>query len=269
MAGTEASACLFPVAGLRVAIPRGLLLQHLDPAVAEAYEVSLRQLEAFGARLIDHAVDDLVTSMSKATEHGSVASFEGAALHSDWVETETASMVDPRTSRVFSQRLNAPAHVYIRMMRLRAELAVTMNERLSAFDVMALPTTPITAPLAAPLIRDADLADQMELQVLRYPEQQRAPAFETQLQEGGVARVLEEKAFGTVRDYPNVAVSVGDGEGVPVLQGPQGPIDQRCMRLDIMLRDLVRGRRSRRLHFSDSLIQRPAPVADVTGTSRS
>jgi aspartyl-tRNA(Asn)/glutamyl-tRNA(Gln) amidotransferase subunit A len=69
---------------------------------------------------------------------------------------------------VFSQRLTVPAHVYIRMMRLRAELVVTMNERLSAFDVLALPTTPITAPVAAPLIRDADLADQMELQVLRY-----------------------------------------------------------------------------------------------------
>lgn len=168
MAGTEAYARVFPVAGLRVAIPRGLLLEHLDPAVAEAYERSLRQLEAFGARLIDHAIDDLIAGMSGATEHGSIASFEGAARHTDWLETETASIVNPRTSRVFSQRLTVPAHVYIRMMRLRAELVVTMNERLSAFDVLALPTTPITAPVAAPLIRDADLADQMELQVLRY-----------------------------------------------------------------------------------------------------
>jgi aspartyl-tRNA(Asn)/glutamyl-tRNA(Gln) amidotransferase subunit A len=168
MAGTEAHAQVFSVAGLRVAIPRGLLLEHLEPGVAEAYERSLRQLEASGAQLIDHAIDDLIAAMGKATEHGSIASIEGAALHVDWLETETASLVDPRTRGVLLRRLNVPAHAYIRMMRLRAELVAAMNERLSTFDVLALPTTPITAPVAAPLISDGDLADQIRLQAMRY-----------------------------------------------------------------------------------------------------
>jgi aspartyl-tRNA(Asn)/glutamyl-tRNA(Gln) amidotransferase subunit A len=42
-----------------------------------------------------------------------------------------------------------------------------MNERLFAIDVLALPTTPMTASLAAPLLADSALADRTELHLLR------------------------------------------------------------------------------------------------------
>lgn len=93
---------------------------------------------------------------------------KGLPLYADWLETDAVSAIEPRTSRVLLRRLNVPGHVYI-SLRFRAELILAICERLSVFDILALPTTPITAPLAAPLVRDADLADRTELQLLRYP----------------------------------------------------------------------------------------------------
>lgn len=167
MAAEEAHPALLPLSGVRIGIPRGILLDDLEPVVGEAYERSLQHLEASGARLFDQAIDDLVAQMTKATEHGSIVSFEGAALHAERLGSDAASAIDPRTSGPLRQRLSMPAHVYIRMMRRRGELAAAMNERLFALDVLALPTTPTTAPLAEPLIRDAELAGRIELHLLR------------------------------------------------------------------------------------------------------
>jgi len=169
MAGQEVQMLATPLSGLRIGLPRGLLLDDLEPVVAQAYERSLRNLEAFGARLSDHDIDDLVTGMGEATAHGSIASFEGAAVHADWLETETAAAVDPNVREPFSRRLGAPAHIYIRMMQRRGKLVSLMNERLFSIDVLALPTAPTTAPLLAPLMADAELADRTQLNLLRTP----------------------------------------------------------------------------------------------------
>ena len=170
MAGQDAQSLDMSVSGLRIGLPRGLLLDDLEPVVAQAYERSLGHLEAFGARLSDHEINDLVTEMREATEHGSIPSFEGAALHADWLGTETAAAVDPNVTIPFTRRLSVPSHIYIRMMRRRSELVKAMDERLFAIDVLALPSTPTTAPLAAPLLADAELADRTELRILRNAE---------------------------------------------------------------------------------------------------
>jgi aspartyl-tRNA(Asn)/glutamyl-tRNA(Gln) amidotransferase subunit A len=80
------------------------LLEDLEPVVAQAYERSLLHLKAFGARLSDHQIDDLVTRMREATEHGSIPSFEGAASHADWLATEAAAAVDPNVTIPFTRR---------------------------------------------------------------------------------------------------------------------------------------------------------------------
>jgi aspartyl-tRNA(Asn)/glutamyl-tRNA(Gln) amidotransferase subunit A len=167
MAGQEAQLLTMPLSGLRIGLPRGFLLDELEPVVAQAYERSVRHLEAFGARVLDHEIDDLVTRMREATKHGSIPSFEGAAVHADWLGTETAAAVDPNVSVPFTRRLSVPEHIYIRMMQWRSELVSVMNERLFAVDVLALPTTPTTAPLTAPLLADAELADRTELLLFR------------------------------------------------------------------------------------------------------
>jgi aspartyl-tRNA(Asn)/glutamyl-tRNA(Gln) amidotransferase subunit A len=118
------------------------------------------------ARLFDLAIDNLITTMNKATDHGSVASFKGL----QWcmrLESDTASAIDPGISGTLAGPLEVPVHVYIRIMQRRSELAAAMNKRLFCLDVLALPTTRTTAPLAEPLILDPELADRTERHLLR------------------------------------------------------------------------------------------------------
>jgi aspartyl-tRNA(Asn)/glutamyl-tRNA(Gln) amidotransferase subunit A len=169
MAGEEAKLAAVPLSGLRVGIPRGRLLDDLEPDVATAFERSLSLLEAAGARIFDHPIDDLVAAMAKATAPGSIASIEGAALHADWLTSDT-SAVDPRVSGPLGRRLSVPAHIYIRMLRQRRELAAAMDMRLALVDVLALPTTPMVAPPAARLMDDAALCERTEGLLLRNPQ---------------------------------------------------------------------------------------------------
>jgi aspartyl-tRNA(Asn)/glutamyl-tRNA(Gln) amidotransferase subunit A len=170
MAGEEASPPIaVPLSGLRVGIPRGQLLDDLEPAVATAFARSLRGLEAAGARIFDHPIDDLIAAMAKATQPGSIASIEGAAVHADWLRADLSG-VDPRVSGPLGRRLSMPAHIYIRMLRQRGELVAAMDERLAAVDVLALPTTPMIAPTAARLMDDAALCERTEGLLLRNPQ---------------------------------------------------------------------------------------------------
>ena len=116
-----------PLSGLRVGIPRGKLLDDLEPDVATAFAHSLKRLEAAGARIFDHPIDDLIAAMAKVTAPGSIASIEGAAVHADWL-TSDISDVDPRVSGPLGRRLSVPAHIYIRMLRQRGELAAAMDD---------------------------------------------------------------------------------------------------------------------------------------------
>lgn len=169
----EGFASLDPVqlAGLRIGIPRGLLLEDMEPMVAQGFERSLARLEAAGARLTDHSIDDLLEAMAEATGIGSIAGIEAAAVHADWLgDARRAAAVDPRVARPLARRATVPAPAYIRMMRRRAELAAAMDRGLAPLDVLALPTTPMAAPLMEPLTADRELYNRTEGLLLRNPQ---------------------------------------------------------------------------------------------------
>jgi aspartyl-tRNA(Asn)/glutamyl-tRNA(Gln) amidotransferase subunit A len=143
----------FGVAGLRIGVPRGLLLTETEPLVAEAFERTLAFLSRAGARVTDHPVDDLLAAMEAALPDGSIAAIEAAAIHADWLDSQ-AGRYDPRVHRRIVAGRPATAARYIRTMRRRAELIAAFDRRLAPIDVLALPATAITAPLMAPLQAD-------------------------------------------------------------------------------------------------------------------
>jgi aspartyl-tRNA(Asn)/glutamyl-tRNA(Gln) amidotransferase subunit A len=157
-----------PLAGLRIGIPQGRLFTELEPMVAEAFSAGLRCLERAGARIADHDIEDLLGAMAEATAPASIASIEAAAVHADWLETRAAEF-DPRVHRRIAISGQVTAPVYIRMMRRRAELVAAMDQRLQPVDVLALPTTAITALPIDALIADDDLYARGNLLVLRNP----------------------------------------------------------------------------------------------------
>lgn len=155
-----------PLSGLRIGIPRGRLFSKAERRVEEAFEACLARLSQAGARIVDHDIDDLLQGMREATAQASIASIEAAEIHADWLD-ERAGEIDPRVHYWLKRSSTIPAPLYLRMMRRRGTLVQAMDERLSPLDVLALPTTVITAPLKAPLEEDERLHNEVDGLVLR------------------------------------------------------------------------------------------------------
>ena len=168
MAGEEPAALApIPLAGIRVGIPRGALFEDTEGGVGAAFDRCLRKIELAGAHLADLSIDDLLAEMRAATRRGSIAAMEGAEVHADWLATGAPVPVDVRVSRPLARAALLPAPVYIRTMHRRTALAAAMDERLASVDVLALPTTPLTAPTIVAMTEDADLCERTEGLLLR------------------------------------------------------------------------------------------------------
>lgn len=155
-----------PLAGLRVGIPRGLLFEDTESEISAAFDRGLANIEQTGARLTDLSIEDLLADLRAATRRGSIAAMEGAEIHADWLATRASAPVDPWVSGPLSRAAAIPAPVYIRAMRRRVTLCAAMDERLASVDVLALPTTPVTAPTIVSMA-DADLRERTEGLLLR------------------------------------------------------------------------------------------------------
>jgi len=160
-----------PLAGLRIGVPHGRLLQGMEPEVEAGFERSIWLLEAAGARIVDHGIDDLVAGMAEACSNGSIAGIEAAALHADWLGDEAlAARVDPRVARTLARRAAVPASAYIGLIQRRTALARAMDERLAPIDVLALPTTPVVAPLIEVAEESLESLDRTDDTLLRNPQ---------------------------------------------------------------------------------------------------
>ena len=155
-----------PLAGLRIGIPRGHLFLETEPMVERAFAAALERLARAGARMADHSIEDLLQAMTDTTAAGSIASVEASEVHADWIES-MADLIDPRVQWLIARSGGVPAPVYIRMLRHRRELIAAMDERLRPLDVLALPTTAISAPLTAPLEADDKLYNRTDGLILR------------------------------------------------------------------------------------------------------
>ncbi|RWP36275.1 amidase [Mesorhizobium sp.] len=168
MAGEEFAALVpLPLAGLRIGVPRGVLFEDTEEEVAAAFERCARKLELAGARLADLSIDDVLADLRSATRRASIAAMEGAAVHADWLATGAATAVDPRVSEPLSRAAAVPATAYIRAIRRRTALVAAMDERLASVDVLALPTTPVTAPTIVSMTNDEALCERTEGLLLR------------------------------------------------------------------------------------------------------
>lgn len=168
MAGEEPTVLVaFPFAGLRIGVPRGVLFEDTEEGVAAAFDRCVRRMELAGAGHADLSIDDLLADLRAVTKRASIAAMEGAEVHADWLAAGATTPVDPRASEPLSRAAAVPATAYIRAVRRRTALLAAMDERLASVDVLALPTTPVTAPTIVSMTRDEDLCDRTEGLLLR------------------------------------------------------------------------------------------------------
>jgi aspartyl-tRNA(Asn)/glutamyl-tRNA(Gln) amidotransferase subunit A len=148
MAG-EAFSPLEPLAltGLRFGIAEGLPLDRLDDTVSAAFAAALVRLDGAGVQLT-HETLALLDDMAGINAKGGIAPPEACAVHRDRMARRAAD-IDPNV-RVRIERGCAVTEAdYAAMLRDRVRLVQAMDARLSAIDVLVMPTTAIVAPTIA------------------------------------------------------------------------------------------------------------------------
>ena len=157
MAGEEPRALdPAPLANLRVGIAQGAPLDRLDDTVGKRFPAALDRLEKAGVRLSAEKLP-LLDTMAEVNAKGGVLPAEALAVHRDRLGRR-GDMIDPNVRVRLERAQKITAADYIDMKRARAELIRAMDARLADLDVLAMPTTPIVAPLMSEVATPDDFA---------------------------------------------------------------------------------------------------------------
>jgi aspartyl-tRNA(Asn)/glutamyl-tRNA(Gln) amidotransferase subunit A len=140
------------VKGLRLALPRTLLLDGLDAEVARAFEAALARLSAAGAHIEEIALAELA-EIAQINAPGGFSATEAYATHREALATRRAEF-DPRVAARIALGEGVSAADYLRMLQRRADWIDRVTARLAGFDAFVAPTAPFVAPPIASLATD-------------------------------------------------------------------------------------------------------------------
>lgn len=155
------------IQGLRVGVPRGLLLSQTEGAVLAAFEAALSSLSAAGARVADESLDDWLGAPFRLQERGTLVAAEAAYIHRATIDTRSTEY-DPVVLGRIRRGMTLDAAAYVGIQQARAQLQPELDMRLADLDVLVLPTVPFVAPRIDALADEAAF-NQANGLVLRNP----------------------------------------------------------------------------------------------------
>src|ERR1700730_7627858 len=157
---------LFPLAGLRMAVPQTLVLEGVEPAVARAFESALAALRKAGARIVDIPLRELA-ELPQINAKGGLAAAESYAIHRSLI-AKAEKMYDPRVLVRILRGQEQNAADYIDLIAARADFIRRVAAITAPYDALVMPTVPVTAPPVADLASD-DAYRHTNFLVLRNP----------------------------------------------------------------------------------------------------
>lgn len=156
-----------PLAALRLGVPTTLMLDTLEPAVADAFERALRVLRRGGARIEEIALPALA-DVSAINAGGGFSAAEAWAWHRRLL-AEHESRYDPRVALRIRRAAMMSAADYIDLQHARADWIQRMLHPLQGFDALLSPTLPVLAPPIAQLEASDEAFFAANAQLLRNP----------------------------------------------------------------------------------------------------
>jgi len=152
---------------LRIAVPTTRVFDDIDAHVARTFDRVISFLADGGAQITRIAVPEFA-EVGQAAEVATFPATEGFAWHRDLL-ARAKDRYDPRVAERLERGRRISAADYLWLVAQRNQLMASMRARAAAFDVLAMPTVPITAPLITDLESDDDLYHRLNLLVLRNP----------------------------------------------------------------------------------------------------
>ena len=139
-----------PLAGLRLAVPRGYLFEGLDDAVATDFAAAIGRLSAAGASVTEITIDTL-EDLRPANNPKSIVAAEAYALHRDRINSDDRTHYDPFIATRIASGSDILAADYIDQLTLRHQTKVLVQRQTRAFDALVMPTAPLIPPKIADL----------------------------------------------------------------------------------------------------------------------
>ena len=153
--------------GLRIAVPTTRVFDDVEPHVARTFDAAIAAIADAGVQISRIEVAEF----AEVAQTAQVATFpaaEGYAWHRDLI-TRARDRYDPRVADRLERGRQIGAADYLWLVQRREQLIAAMRAHAAPFDVLAMPTVPIVAPLIADLERDDELYYRLNLLVLRNP----------------------------------------------------------------------------------------------------
>jgi aspartyl-tRNA(Asn)/glutamyl-tRNA(Gln) amidotransferase subunit A len=154
-----------PLAQWRLALPRTIMLDALQPAVAAAFERAIDSLRAAGA-VITPIDLPLLHEAADLQRGGGIPAAESWAWHRAALATRQA-LYDPRVA--LRIRRGEAIGDYAELLAERKAWIARIEAALSGFDALLSPTVPIVAPRTQPLIDSDDAFFAANALLLRNP----------------------------------------------------------------------------------------------------
>ena len=151
MAGEEfAPLSPAPVAGLRLGVPQGFLLEDWDNTVGTRFGAAKKKLIDAGVRITNEPMPRF-DAMLAVNRKGGFAPVEAYSIHRDSL-ARRGNEFDPNVRERIERGAKVAAADYVEMSRERMRLIRAMDAQLSSFDAFVLPATAIVAPTIAEMM---------------------------------------------------------------------------------------------------------------------
>ena len=130
--------------GLRIGAVVGYPIENLDETVDLKFSDAVARLNKAGAHISEEKLS-LLDDMAQVNSKGGVQPAEAFSIHRDLL-SQRADAIDPNVQVRLERARTVSAADYIDMVRERARLIRSMDDRIADVDVLAWPTTPMVAP---------------------------------------------------------------------------------------------------------------------------
>jgi aspartyl-tRNA(Asn)/glutamyl-tRNA(Gln) amidotransferase subunit A len=149
---------------LRLLIPLGVLIEDMEPAVADAFNAAIKMLRDAGAEIVGAPLEPLAR-IPGINAAGGFPAAESFAWHRELIERRGEGY-DPRVLSRIRRGAALHAEDQVALHKARGALVRDATAALADYDAMLFPTVPIAPPGIADLADDAHFT-RINLLVLR------------------------------------------------------------------------------------------------------